>query len=447
MKDVLATLNSRELKKRTKGTNEVVTDYIGSSEERLSHNEVKWVRSRGDNRTCTIKGTGKVKIQLHDGSSFIREDVRYVSGLSISLISLGTLKKEGYTIKMQMGRIRFKQLGHKQVGFKQLGPGVETGVHEVQDEKRVWFKVELQGAQGDHKAEVFQVNNDDAAVAQRRLEDKQLEEKTNTYYLVKEQEKAFLYAQSACELWKEIVERMFLEGKGHLKLIQFLMKLNDKYESVRSQILAMDHLPNWRKTFDLGSENEIGMGQNGNMDQRLVVAVFSEMMKMFKGKVSFALFCHPHMNVDIGASDHMTPHSSLFISIRYLTHRIMVHLPDGRSLKVTIIGEVDLTPSLIHSDVFYVLEFQLKLLSISKLIQTKNLTSQFFPTTFMFHDLTIKEIVVVGKGSRCLYICKPVSNPNSFADSIAELYKSHNLSISTFAFNKTAFSNVVNTNF
>ncbi|GJV05180.1 cytochrome P450 [Tanacetum coccineum] len=52
-------------------------------------------------------------------------------------------------------------------GFKQLGPGVETGVHGVHDEKRVWFEVELQGAQGDHEAEVFQVSNDDTAVAQR----------------------------------------------------------------------------------------------------------------------------------------------------------------------------------------------------------------------------------------------------------------------------------------
>ncbi|GJR77801.1 zinc finger, CCHC-type containing protein [Tanacetum coccineum] len=196
----------------------------------------------GDNRTCTIKGTGKVKIQLHDGSSFILEDVRYVPGLRRSLISLGTLEKEGYTVKMQMGRIKvikgcrvmmtgirkkncvytleakvmtfgvqkhggskqvglkqlgskqvgFKQLGHKQVGFKQLGPGVETGVHGVQDEKRVWFEVELQGAQGDREAEVFQVSNDDAAVAQRRLEDKQPEEKTNTDCLVKEQEKVHL---------------------------------------------------------------------------------------------------------------------------------------------------------------------------------------------------------------------------------------------------------------
>ncbi|GKA56734.1 zinc finger, CCHC-type containing protein [Tanacetum coccineum] len=196
----------------------------------------------GDNRTCTIKGTGKVKIHLHDGSSFILEDVRYVSGLRKSLISLGTLEKEGYTVKMHMRKIKvikgcrvmmtrirkkncvytlevkvmtfgvqkhggpkqvglkklgskqvgFKQLGHKQVGFKQLGPCVETKVHGVQDEKRVWFKVELQGAQGDREAESFQVSNDDAAVTQRRLEDKQPEEKTNMDCLVKEQEKVHL---------------------------------------------------------------------------------------------------------------------------------------------------------------------------------------------------------------------------------------------------------------
>ncbi|GKC77282.1 hypothetical protein Tco_1128056 [Tanacetum coccineum] len=68
--------------------------------------------------------------------------------------------------------------------------------------------------------------------------------------------------------------------------------------------------------FDMGYENEIG----GGVDQRLVAAVCQEMMKMFKGKggdnsvsrdhastshacilscctASFALFCHPHMNI------------------------------------------------------------------------------------------------------------------------------------------------------
>nr|GFA47835.1 hypothetical protein [Tanacetum cinerariifolium] len=42
-------------------------------------------------------------------------------------------------------------------------------VHRVQDEKRVWFEVELQGVQGDREAEVFQVSNDDTAVVQRRF--------------------------------------------------------------------------------------------------------------------------------------------------------------------------------------------------------------------------------------------------------------------------------------
>ncbi|GKC05536.1 hypothetical protein Tco_0997146 [Tanacetum coccineum] len=54
------------------------------------------------------------------------------------------------------GNIIQKHGGSKQVGFKQLGPDVETGVHGVHDEKRVWFEVELQGAQRDREAEVFQ---------------------------------------------------------------------------------------------------------------------------------------------------------------------------------------------------------------------------------------------------------------------------------------------------
>ncbi|GJY43886.1 hypothetical protein Tco_0432099 [Tanacetum coccineum] len=63
------------------------------------------------------------------------------------------------------GNIVQKHGGSKQVGFKQLGPGVETGVHGV--------------------------SNDDPAVAQKWLEDKQPEEKTNMDCLVKEQEKEY----------------------------------------------------------------------------------------------------------------------------------------------------------------------------------------------------------------------------------------------------------------
>ncbi|GJV73481.1 hypothetical protein Tco_1493476 [Tanacetum coccineum] len=117
--------------------------------------------------------------------------------LNIKKLDGNIIQKHGSSKQVglkQLGfkQVGFKQLGHKQVGFKQLGPSVETGVHGVQVDKRVWFEVELQGAQGNRKAEVFQVSNDDVAVAQRWLKDKQLESKTNTDYLVKEQEKIHL---------------------------------------------------------------------------------------------------------------------------------------------------------------------------------------------------------------------------------------------------------------
>ncbi|GJZ03938.1 retrovirus-related pol polyprotein from transposon TNT 1-94 [Tanacetum coccineum] len=227
MEDVLATLNSRELKKRTEGTKEETGDglYVrgrsdhsgkahsgGSSRFKsrggtsklkcfICHSEdietetSERIKSSGSTRM----GTKKVRIQLHDGSSFIPEDVRKkncVYTLEAKVITFGVQKHGGskQVGLKQLGskQVGFKQLGHKQVWFKQLGPGVETGVHGVHDAKRVWFEVKLQGAQGDHEAEVFQVSNDDAAVAQRPLEDKQPEENTNTDCLVKKQEKVHL---------------------------------------------------------------------------------------------------------------------------------------------------------------------------------------------------------------------------------------------------------------
>ncbi|GJS14327.1 cellulose synthase A catalytic subunit 2 [UDP-forming]-like protein [Tanacetum coccineum] len=127
IEDVLATLNSRE----------------GSSEERLSNEEVKSVRQ---------DETGKVKIQLHDGSRFILEDIRIKVIKGCQVIMIGMRKKYYvYTLEakvMTFGiqkhggskQVEFKQLGHKQVGFKQLGPGAETIVHGVQYEKHVWWQ-------------------------------------------------------------------------------------------------------------------------------------------------------------------------------------------------------------------------------------------------------------------------------------------------------------------
>ncbi|GJV93835.1 zinc finger, CCHC-type containing protein [Tanacetum coccineum] len=60
----------------------------------------------GDGRECRVQGMGKVQVQMRDGSSFMLNDVRYVSELRQNLILLGTLEKEGFTVKMQSGKIK-----------------------------------------------------------------------------------------------------------------------------------------------------------------------------------------------------------------------------------------------------------------------------------------------------------------------------------------------------
>ncbi|GJW53133.1 hypothetical protein Tco_0097218 [Tanacetum coccineum] len=82
------------------------------------------------------------------------------SGYELSLvvgITTGALVKGGFRFEVPAhveGAAYRMEVQNSWV--QTIGPGVETGVHGVHDEKRVWFEVELQGAQGDHEAEVFQ---------------------------------------------------------------------------------------------------------------------------------------------------------------------------------------------------------------------------------------------------------------------------------------------------
>nr|GEZ36642.1 retrotransposon protein, putative, Ty1-copia subclass [Tanacetum cinerariifolium]GEZ36644.1 retrotransposon protein, putative, Ty1-copia subclass [Tanacetum cinerariifolium] len=55
---------------------------------------------------CKIRGIGKVRVELKDGSSFVLHNVRYIPELKKNLISLGTFKKEGYTVKLQSGKVK-----------------------------------------------------------------------------------------------------------------------------------------------------------------------------------------------------------------------------------------------------------------------------------------------------------------------------------------------------
>ncbi|GJS19185.1 hypothetical protein Tco_0447817 [Tanacetum coccineum] len=164
IENVLTTLNLRELKKRTEGIKEENGDglYV---REMLDHSgkahfgESSRFKSRGE--------AGKLKCFICHSEGNMKRDylIKKLSGFV----------KKG---KQDQDSNSFDDEGNAYIG--------EAYVVVGNDEM-----IEL-GAQGNRETEIFQVSNDDVAMAQRWLEDKQLEEKTNTDCLVKEHEKVHL---------------------------------------------------------------------------------------------------------------------------------------------------------------------------------------------------------------------------------------------------------------
>ncbi|GJR34596.1 hypothetical protein Tco_1210280 [Tanacetum coccineum] len=176
------------------------------------------------------------------------------------------------------GNIVQKHGGSKQVGFKQLG------VHGVQVEKRVWFEVELQGAHRNRKAEVFQVSNDDVVVAQRRLEDKQLEEKTNTECLIKGQEKKVMESMEA-NLGKLLKQKKVMESmeakdvEYRLCLIvtpkvEIIIALSIKYSGNSNKMYNVALVVDGRKRLSEG---------DGEEKEKLIISHFGNVLSIPSG--------------------------------------------------------------------------------------------------------------------------------------------------------------------
>ncbi|GJU21297.1 hypothetical protein Tco_1154639 [Tanacetum coccineum] len=141
LEDVLATLNSRELQKMMEakgdgGEGLYVRGISGQIDMKYNHKKSQGFLKNedqvsgfganaydnvdvmmamkyddgnillGDGRECRIRGTGNVQVQMRDGSSFVLDSVMYIPKLRRNLISLGTLEKEGFTVKMQSGKIK-----------------------------------------------------------------------------------------------------------------------------------------------------------------------------------------------------------------------------------------------------------------------------------------------------------------------------------------------------
>nr|GFB36566.1 retrovirus-related Pol polyprotein from transposon TNT 1-94 [Tanacetum cinerariifolium] len=93
----------------------------------------------GDNKECKIRGIGKVMVQLKDWSSFKLHNVRYIPELKRNLISLGTLEKEGYTVKLQSNKVKvINGSSLAQVWHKRRGHISEAGLQGLKKAGAVW---------------------------------------------------------------------------------------------------------------------------------------------------------------------------------------------------------------------------------------------------------------------------------------------------------------------
>ncbi|GKB91337.1 hypothetical protein Tco_0963609 [Tanacetum coccineum] len=130
LEDVLATLNSREPQKMTeakgdggeglyvRGRSGIVSGIIIRNLKVVSVLKIMYpvlelmeydggnILLGGDGKECRVRGTCKVQVHMRDGSSFMLDNVRYVMELRQNLISIGTLEKECFTVKMQSGKIK-----------------------------------------------------------------------------------------------------------------------------------------------------------------------------------------------------------------------------------------------------------------------------------------------------------------------------------------------------
>lgn len=100
----------------------------------------------GNNKACSIRGIGNIRLRLHDGSENLLKQVRFIPELKHNLISLGILESDGSWFKSENGVLKiFKNkdlimTGNKKSSLYSLVGSTVIGVSSVAtyDDTRLW---------------------------------------------------------------------------------------------------------------------------------------------------------------------------------------------------------------------------------------------------------------------------------------------------------------------
>ncbi|KAJ8431076.1 hypothetical protein Cgig2_033684 [Carnegiea gigantea] len=124
------------------------------------------------------------------------------------------------------------------------------------------------------------------------------------------------------------------------------------------------------------------------------------------GKSFCLLTSQPEMRwiIDSGATDHITPHLSLFKSYTPMIQACFITMPNGKQVQVKHIGIVVLGIALTLQNVLHVPEFQFNLLSASKLAKQLCSSIVFTPTSCYIQDHLKSNLLELGKETGGLYL-------------------------------------------
>ncbi|XP_035838860.1 uncharacterized protein LOC118486484 [Helianthus annuus] len=218
----------------------------------------------------------------------------------------------------------------------------------------------------------------------------------------------------------------FNEFNQLIKLMQFLMGLDDVYQHVRTNLLTRDPLPSVKTAFSIISREESHRGSNSisktpNVGFVAKTNQFSDNKKRFNNGPNPNLKC-THCNkighvIDKCFELHGYPSS--YRSKPGQSSRLLgesrlddvpksnmgVKHPNGTDAKVTQIGCFKLSENVILKDVFVVPEYCVNLISVYKLAKDNKLKVVFDENNCYIQDVCLKKNPVTGRQTNGLYFC------------------------------------------
>ncbi|XP_076894922.1 uncharacterized protein LOC143547361 [Bidens hawaiensis] len=257
-----------------------------------------------------------------------------------------------------------------------------------------------------------------------------------------------VYSESAFEVWEELrdtydkvdgsfdamlqlpscscqASKSFNDFNTLIKLMQFLMGLDDVYQSVRTNLLIMEPLPTVKTAFSIISREESHRNTNGSMKtqtQNVVERCFEIIGYPQNSKPRFGKTgllgdkpdegCHAPNLGDSGANQHMVmSDKNVLNQIDVTEFDIKIKHPNGSSALVTKIGNVKLSNNVILNDVFVVPEYNVNLLSVYKIACDNKLSVTFSEHNCYIQDSLTKRILVTGNHIDGLYFCDDATKP------------------------------------